>query len=412
MATRLVLVSGGSQVGKSSTINTLIGRPVARVGGYGISETLHVTFYEADNSLSLFPNDPQTTKLILIDVPGFRDSHLRISDDEISEIISKKIFELGQEKLDGILLFESASAPSIQILPNLNSLMRVFGSEIGKSIIIVTTKWDKLLLREKNKRRDAYIKFREFLFVEWINDNEDFMLENQFKEEQLRNLANGLRERQPFKLNGIERLKEECLNLAKTLHKKDFVNKTIEYTEQVPVETIEKENYTEYVNAYTDESSIRSRAYELQRQDGTHSVSNTRSVTKYYQEPYTVIEKRPRQVTQTHRKWFLMFEWVSHVETFTVYDEVSVTKYRDVPRQERETYYTYEYYPVENYLSKARNEQKKVTKQRDKKVTKIVTEKKFKEIKIERFSLSHYYPEAQKKMAKQFEEECKRYIIR
>ena len=285
MKSRVILTLGNSQLGKSSFINTLKGECIAEVGSYGVSQTAKVSTYDVGESKMLFQNDPSESRLIIIDVPGFQDSHLRIEDTEISELITLKLFELDKEYIDLVLLFISAISSSISIRQTLQASLSVFGEPIRSSIMIIVTKWDKLTVKEMAIKRAQYSKFTEFPLVEWINDTEEEKIDNNKKLSQLEMVSASLNRIEPYILREITKLKDLCESLAFKIRYEDNDRYGIEkvyHKVKVPATRVEKEMYTEYEKCYKTEQEVMNRANQLRNNAGTHSVTKYRQVSESY----------------------------------------------------------------------------------------------------------------------------------
>ena len=405
MKSRVILTLGNSQLGKSSFINTLKGECIAEVGSYGVSQTAKVSTYDVGESKMLFQNDPSESRLIIIDVPGFQDSHLRIEDTEISELITLKLFELDKEYIDLVLLFESAISSSISIRQTLQASLSVFGEPIRSSIMIIVTKWDKLTVKEMAIKRAQYSKFTEFPLVEWINDTEDEKISNALKSSQLEMVSKSLDRIMPYRLTEINKLKEKCDILAIKIRNNDRDRYRIEkiyYKVKVPVTRVEKEMYTEYEECYKTEEEVIDRANQLRNDAGTHSVTKYRQVTESYQEAYTVVEKMPTQRSYTTHKRLLGLKIKSTTHYYTEWNDVVVTKYRTSYREVPQEYTDDEYYPIENYITQARNETQEVKKYRDKIINETEEETRCEEIKHEKHDIAYYKEKAKEEIVKNF----------
>ena len=140
MQSRIVLTCGNSQIGKSSFINTLKDEIVSEVGQGGVSKTKSVAAYDVGESKRVFEKDPASSRLIIIDVPGFQDSELTFLDKNITELITCELLRLGKDHIDLVLLFDSAISSTISIRRTLDIMLNSFGENILESVVGIVTK--------------------------------------------------------------------------------------------------------------------------------------------------------------------------------------------------------------------------------------------------------------------------------
>lgn len=144
LASKVYVLFGPSQAGKSSFINKLAGKAVAEVGsGMGISQTTTCQEYKVERPDGTF---------IFMDVPGISDNYLNALDDEIMLAIREKIrgymtavlLETGTERksIDGIIIFEPLDYDYFQVYQTLSKAEILFGANMYDSSLLVFTKGD------------------------------------------------------------------------------------------------------------------------------------------------------------------------------------------------------------------------------------------------------------------------------
>ena len=279
---RLILTAGNTQVGKSSFINFIAENDIAPIADDGQSATMNVQKYQIGRASKLFPED-NSSNLSIIDVPGFRDSDIRKSDEEISKDIIAHALMKESFYIDAILLFESFSSDSNSSKVVVNDLMNKFGSKIQESILIVTTKWDQLN-EDKYIMKQRYFDDLKMNFkcVKWINLKmtsdlrnrcESFALE--IYDTQIKNLISELRNIKPYDIRNISKLNNQIKFTAKILKETNpdrFKVQHVEFRTEVPykVEIVKNIEITE--RKYKTKSEIQQRAEELQKLKGKRNV--------------------------------------------------------------------------------------------------------------------------------------------
>ncbi|OMJ77039.1 hypothetical protein SteCoe_23437 [Stentor coeruleus] len=161
------ILIGTSQSGKSSTINTISQKEIAKVGeGDGSSCTLKPKRYDIESEIL-------NAKISLIDFPGFLDSDLKLSDEEILILLKAEILNLinDNNSLTGFIIFESVGRDSSQILCTLKKLCGLCGLDAKKSTLVIISKID---LEDTNTARSQHVikncTQQSIPYVKWINE--------------------------------------------------------------------------------------------------------------------------------------------------------------------------------------------------------------------------------------------------
>lgn len=137
-----IAFSGRSNVGKSSLINSLLGRKsLARVSS-APGKTITVNFYDVDK------------KLFLVDLPGYGFAKRRPEDKEKWSMLTDGYFTKNKN-IDllrlVVQLIDSRVGPTAD-----DEMMLSFLSESGIPFIVVATKVDKLNATEKKKAVEIF----------------------------------------------------------------------------------------------------------------------------------------------------------------------------------------------------------------------------------------------------------------
>jgi GTPase Era involved in 16S rRNA processing len=84
--TLTLVLTGPSQVGKSTFVNDMVGKPVAPVGDGENGVSVNVALYEASSL---------TKDFLIFDTPGFFDNRglVSLTDDRIKDMIEKAILQ-------------------------------------------------------------------------------------------------------------------------------------------------------------------------------------------------------------------------------------------------------------------------------------------------------------------------------
>ena len=133
-----IALSGRSNVGKSSLINTLLGRKsLARVSS-APGKTITINFYDVDK------------KLFLVDLPGYGYAKRRASDKAVWSSLTDRFFTANRN-IDRLSLVVQLLDSRARIT-NDDAMMLDFLEQSGIPFVVVVTKVDKL---NKTERREA-----------------------------------------------------------------------------------------------------------------------------------------------------------------------------------------------------------------------------------------------------------------
>lgn len=150
-----LLIIGGTGVGKSSTINALFGKDIAKVGDNPAPETMEITKYELDNNITLW------------DSPGLGDGIKDIQHKEkiISLLASKD--ENDKNVIDCILVISAANSKDLGTTYDLiNNVLIPNIDEPHKKIIVAINKADEVInprywKRDRNEPSQEQINWLE-----------------------------------------------------------------------------------------------------------------------------------------------------------------------------------------------------------------------------------------------------------
>ena len=130
-----IALSGRSNVGKSSLINTLLGRKsLARVSS-APGKTITINFYDVDK------------KLFLVDLPGYGYAKRRASDKEVWSSLTDRFFT-ANKNIDRLELVVQLIDSRARITSD-DAMMLNFIAQSGIPYVIVVTKTDKLNKTER-----------------------------------------------------------------------------------------------------------------------------------------------------------------------------------------------------------------------------------------------------------------------
>ncbi|OMJ88640.1 hypothetical protein SteCoe_9335 [Stentor coeruleus] len=405
VSNRFVLLFGNTQVGKSTFINHLKGKIIALAGDEsGRSTTTNVTFYLIGPSRILYPNDPESSLLYLIDIPGLRDTALKITDEEILEAIKFKLFELNCDKLDAVLLFESVKSSAMALRTNLSQILKVFGKNIQQTILAIITKWDDIDEDEANAREKNLNNLKNISFIKWINQTPDNELSTELKSNQYSLLVEYLSRLFPYRLEDMKRLDEECEKRAYQIREMDpdrYRDQVEEYDDNKIDEYSTDEEYEDFEPKYKDEESINSRAHELQKAAGMRPVIKQEIVNEEVKETFTDIETRETITVVTGGRRYIIAGPREKQEIKTVY-HVPVQREKIVSKPKNVEKLVNEYYPIENFRQQAINERIAVNKIKRVKKQRLVNYKNMKISKVENHDFSFYLEKAKKTMLDEY----------
>ncbi|KAG6916775.1 hypothetical protein DXG01_005357 [Tephrocybe rancida] len=147
----IIPVMGPAGSGKSTFINTLLGKEAARVGHALQSETEHIHFY-------LLPGGGR--RVFMVDTPAFADTST--DDREILRRIAVWMAKSYSDdmKVAGIIYLHEITQPRMTwvMRKNLNMFEKLCGPNAASSIILATTKWDEISPRNVGERREAQLR--------------------------------------------------------------------------------------------------------------------------------------------------------------------------------------------------------------------------------------------------------------
>ena len=136
-----IAFSGRSNVGKSSLINTLLGRKsLARVSS-APGKTITINFYEVDK------------KLFLVDLPGYGFAKRTLEDKQQWSALTDGYFTANRniDRVELIVqLVDSRIGPTKD-----DEMMLDYLSQVGLPFVVVATKTDKLNATERKKNLEA-----------------------------------------------------------------------------------------------------------------------------------------------------------------------------------------------------------------------------------------------------------------
>ncbi|KAG1740783.1 P-loop containing nucleoside triphosphate hydrolase protein [Suillus paluster] len=149
----IIPVMGLTGVGKSTFINTAVGKVVTPVG-----HGLHSCTAEIQHAFCACPSDP-SRRVVLVDTPGFDDTFM---DDSVvlSRIAVWLASSYGNDmKLAGVLYIHDISQPRLSGVShnNLDTFRKLCGEHAEKNVIIATTKWGEVT-QEVGERCEQQLK--------------------------------------------------------------------------------------------------------------------------------------------------------------------------------------------------------------------------------------------------------------
>ena len=260
---RLLLVFGPSQSGKSSFIKSLIEAggsanitSMPEVGiGNGESTTRNITLYNVGSIPALFPHDIQGFDTIsVIDVPGTFDSGLKLTEGEILQLIQMNIIVKSISQIDCILVFESMNVDSRKVYYSVKTATELFGSNVNQSMILLTTKWDKVEESERDQTKDYIDSMAVALNIssmKWKNKipKKNLINETDFQS-QLSELGHRIQQVKKYNVHGMDDLIKERDQLAEKLRNEDpdrysttqeniEIDVPVEYTDIIEIDVFE-----------------------------------------------------------------------------------------------------------------------------------------------------------------------------
>ena len=147
-----IALSGRSNVGKSSLINTILGRKsLARVSS-APGKTITINFYDVDK------------KLFLVDLPGYGYAKRKASDKEVWSSLTDRFFT-ANKNIDRLGLVVQLIDCRAGITSD-DAMMLEFLAQSGLPYVIAVTKTDKL---NKTERTESLAKISAFKYAKGID---------------------------------------------------------------------------------------------------------------------------------------------------------------------------------------------------------------------------------------------------
>lgn len=206
------ILLGSSQSGKSSFINTLSGCVIAAVGeGDGSSCTTTTKRYDINSQVL-------GAHVQIIDFPGFIDSDLEFTDNDILNLLKGEMSKLISEEcsLRGFFIFESMGSDCSNLLDSLNKLCSLCGLEAKRSTIVIISKID---LEDDNTLRSDFTEKlcseQRIPCVKWTNELKT--ASNDFKRRQFGDLNRAISITSPFHSGILLLLEAEIKQVAQKL---------------------------------------------------------------------------------------------------------------------------------------------------------------------------------------------------
>ena len=141
-----IALSGRSNVGKSSLINTILGRKsLARVSS-APGKTITINFYDVDK------------KLFLVDLPGYGYAKRKASDKEVWSSLTDRFFTANKniDRLGLVVQLIDCRAG----ITNDDAMMLEFLAQSGLPYVIAVTKTDKLNKTERSESLERIAAFK------------------------------------------------------------------------------------------------------------------------------------------------------------------------------------------------------------------------------------------------------------
>ena len=341
MCAKVFSVLGESQFGKSSFINMISGGNSQSVGtGNGKSCTSQVSAVTFRDILGIFQVNAE---ICCMDVPGFNDTSLAISNKQTLDSIKFTLAEKKLPRLDALFVFQSASESAIRLNKLFSTAESLFGATVVRSCVIIATKSDlvaKRILPMRRETIESFAREKNIPVVWWVNDSDEPVAAD-IKQEQVASLRTALAGVQPYNIADIRQFEQRIKVKAEQLMNADSTNK-VQNTVKVPYDVAVPYEVNEFCIVpvirlkYTEEQVLNHARYlqSLQQNKEPYNVMErvVEKVKKY--ETYTDWER------VVSRSWFLFFNWenakyvrVQKVREIYVDEEKWVNKvhYRDKP---------------------------------------------------------------------------------
>ena len=345
-----LIVYGRSQMGKSSTILKLmssqgnVNQPsVSKGKGKSCTKTAEIYSTEVG---------------VMMDLPGYDDTDLEYLPDDIAELASVKLAEVGVQGIR-FLLFDSLADSTIQLRTSVAQLVAAYGSRIKNSIIVIASKKDRADDDELDGRIEELKTTMSDLgigkeLVTWQNKKID---DNAFRA-QVMLLKQAISRVDVVTTDQLEDLNDRVDKRAIELHEKqvpELQKKIISVEESYVEEWEEEEPYTEqhvelenYTEIYSDEEHYYEKTGEWNPVGKAFAAIGSLGITAAFNVGEGTYKRKTRQVEKTReatRPKIVTRErkkWVTHSETKkrVVDKEITVEVFA----------------PIESFLLQAREE--------------------------------------------------------
>jgi GTP-binding protein EngB required for normal cell division len=303
----ICVVFGPSQYGKSTFINNILkyagSMEEAKVGtGRGESVTIDVHTYNVQIIPEMFPSARIGYDTFqLIDVPGILDSGLRITKEEIFTEIKAVLLRNGIQKINCFLVFESMKDDSRKINISMQSIIEVFGDNIRQSVLVLTTKWDRV----DEDEREGLIDYLDSLILplgirhmEWQNNikvRNRYLLTDEEVKQNLSKLGANISKCTPYYVTEMENILRRRNELAERIRENDpdrYAKEQQEVEIDVPdVQTSFHEIDITVFEPYTPQEIEEKAKIMMENDPGDDEIHyEMQETVEYHQEPRTVYE--------------------------------------------------------------------------------------------------------------------------
>ena len=371
MDPKLFSVVGETNTDKSSFITMLSGQKSLRNGtGDGQSCTKQVSMVPFTDTLNVF----NSSQLCVLDVPGFNDTSLDITNRQILDSMKIVLAGCGSRKLDVLFIFQSVAESAIRLEKLFKNVESLFGPEILGTCVLIATKSDLLPEKDLELRKETIETFagsKNVPVVWWVNDSE-VPASSQQKEKQVASLRQALARTRVYTMTQMELFESQVEEGAKSLVLNDPTNVvrtevSVPYDEEIKYEVEERYTVPLVVRRY-DEADVIARAKQMQ------SMQQNK-------EPYTEMVKKIERVLEPQIYTAYETHTVHNCVHFFLKSEVKVT----VPVQRLRGVYVdkemwecqvmYRDRPLEHFAAPLRNETVTLNEQRTRKVWRTRTER-------------------------------------
>jgi len=346
----VLAVLGPSQHGKSSFINFLSGLYSLKVGDDdGLSTTLEVQEVRAPDRFGLFQKGAE---LRFLDVPGFEDTDLRISNDEISESIRFRLVGMESRKLDVLFVFQSIADSTITLKSTFSRAQQMFGDAILQSIIVVLTKTDlkESVLQKRMKTVEETCRQEIIPYITWVNNSTESVIEEKQLKKQLAELKAALAKVKPYEMKLMKGYEEKVKQMAMEMMLIDptnLIRQEVNVTNDVIYYETETYEFPVIKPKFTD-AEVQQEAKRLQSlQENKESVPVNKQITE------TVVDYRS-YYTRECRDRLAFFLIIPYEKT----ECFNVQKYEPINKQITKTVQVLEYRerPLEYFVDLLKKE--------------------------------------------------------